>query len=192
MWTNEEIETLKNNYGQMDIRDIPLTKTINAIRHKASRLSLYKDQSLESRFFAKVIKTESCWLWKTRGRRYGSIKDGNKTKSINRVSWEIHFGPIPEGLEVCHTCDNTFCVNPGHLFLGTHEDNMKDMKSKGRSNGGSPPGENCGSSKLTNEQVIEIRRLGSLDLSHQKIAERFNVSRRTIGFIINKETWRHI
>ncbi len=86
------------------------------------------------RFFQKVSKTDNCWLWLANKDNdgYGRIKIKGKTLLAHRVSWNIHFGQIPEEMNVLHRCDNPPCVNPLHLFLGTVLDNVRDRDSKGR------------------------------------------------------------
>jgi hypothetical protein len=93
-------------------------------------------KTVVERFWSYVKKGEQneCWNWvnRTKWQRYGRLRNGKKKVYVHRLSYEIHIGPIPEGMEVCHTCDNGYCVNPNHLFLGSHKNNMEDMVSKGR------------------------------------------------------------
>ena len=97
--------------------------------------------TLTARFWSRVVRGADgeCWGWagstsrgngqlsNPRGRGYAPVK-------AHRVSYEVHYGPIPAAMEVCHRCDNPYCSNPAHLFLGTHAENMRDMGAKGRVN----------------------------------------------------------
>lgn len=91
---------------------------------------------LSVRFWKHVEKTDGCWLWNgaTGEHGYGSIggEGGAGNLRANRVSWQLHYGKVPDGLHVCHRCDNPPCVRPDHLFLGTRKDNLQDAKAKGR------------------------------------------------------------
>lgn len=150
-------------------------------------------RSLADRFWDKVIKSESCWNWVGWCREgYGRISIGNQVfRSAHRVSWELHNGPIPDGLFVLHKCDNTRCVRPDHLFLGTKGDNNRDRHSKGRS--GSHVGELNGRRKLSEADVIEIRRLFSpWKCRYSDLATRFGVSTGTINSIVNRRTWTNL
>lgn len=147
--------------------------------------------TLENRFWNRVIKkstSEQCWNWfghKDTG-GYGIISDGKRRcMKVHRVSWEIHIGEIPKGLHVLHKCDNVVCVNPKHLFLGTHQDNMRDAKEKGRIK----RGEESGKAKLTMNDVKEIRKCAGRGCSYLEIAKIFNVSSSTVGGIVRKERW---
>lgn len=81
------------------------------------------------------VPEAGCWLWlgRTAPNGYGRMGAGrNRQYAAHRVSWEFHRGPIPAGLIVCHKCDTRRCINPDHLFLGTHADNARDRDAKGR------------------------------------------------------------
>lgn len=151
---------------------------------------LIKDKK---RFFDKVKKTKGCWEW-IGGKfyhGYGVFKFNYKTWKAHRFSRLIHNGFIPKGMCVCHTCDNKLCVNPKHLWLGTKSDNNKDRDKKGRM--AHNCGEKHGRSKLTEKQVLEIRKIYKAEnISQEKLGKRFNVCRQSIGHIINKQNWQHI
>lgn len=125
---------------------------------------------------------------------YGAVKVNGIDSRVHRVAWEIANGSIPDGLMVLHKCDNRPCFRPIHLFTGTAEDNSNDMESKGRSRRTlGPKGEDCGRSKLTEADVIEIRRLWSIgELSQVKIGKLFNVKQYAVFGIVHRVTWRHI
>lgn len=150
----------------------------------------FNTRPLAERFWEKVTKTKSCWLWRA-GRKqskwdYGTIKESGKfgrMLSAHRVSWELHKGPIPKGACVLHTCDRPSCVNPAHLFLGTHADNVHDMMNKQR----------CGVSKLTAEQVLNMRAdYKSGKFKQVELAPRYGVSEGTVYHILRRRTWAHI
>lgn len=161
-----------------------------------SKRRIYKKPS-ESAFYERVMPvTESgCWLW------IGSI---NKTAggygvynrhSMHRFSYELHNGDIPQKLCVCHKCDIPSCVNPSHLFLGTHKENMQDMQNKGRKWSeivmrkidGLPA-----SAKLTPSIVKEIKKLLINGMSQNQIAKIYGVAQGTISFIKRGVTWQNI
>lgn len=102
---------------------------------------------MEQRFWAKVRKSTGCWTWlgTTNNEGYGHIRaprNGPLVK-VHRYSWELHNGPIPNGMHVLHTCDNPSCVRPSHLFLGDHATNMKDRMDKGRTRNGNMGKTHC-------------------------------------------------
>jgi len=112
--------------------------------------------------------------------------------SAHRFSWELHNGPIPEGLLVCHTCDRRWCVNPKHLFVGTHQDNVDDMWRKGRGVGGTVRGEGFSSAKLTDKKVLEIRKRYADGETQMELAAAFSVAQTSISKVVRHQGWKHI
>lgn len=138
-----------------------------------------------------------CWNWTgaTRGGYgrliVGSRSDGSRRSvSAHRLAYEAFVGPVPEGMEICHRCDNRKCTNPDHLFPGTRQDNVDDRESKGR--GVYVRGEGVGTSKLSDAEVMSARRLRKQGWVYQQIADRLGVSKRTVMRAVKGETWRHV
>jgi hypothetical protein len=138
------------------------------------------------------IKPNECWIWTggTRANSKGVLyprhhQDDGKSVGAHRFSFFIVNGDIPSGKYICHKCDTPLCVNPNHLFCGTHQDNMYDMVKKNRSYKGR--GENKkGRSKLTNNQAEQIRKM---EISNVKISKIFEVSQSTISRIKKMESY---
>jgi hypothetical protein len=125
---------------------------------------------------------------------YGSFKvkvNGAVFDKAHRASYFFATDQDPKELSVRHSCDNPPCVNPKHLLLGTHAENMRDMVERGRSPKGGFPGEANGQAKLTEADVIEIRRLLQTKMRRYKIAERFNVAPSNITLIAQGKSWAH-
>ena len=145
-----------------------------------------------ARFWAKVNTStdpNECWAWG------GYITPGGYGRtcwgeSAHRRAYELSVGAIPEGMLVCHHCDNPVCVNPSHLFVGTPADNMADKARKGR---GQTRGELNRHARLTVEQVREIRRLYALGgISQTALAYQFGIRQSALSALIRHETWKHI
>jgi len=150
-----------------------------ACYHRASKTSL------EERLWMHVDKSGDCWEWNgaSSPAGYGQIRLGDKSLSVTRLSYEIAFGAIPDGMFVCHHCDNPPCVRPSHLFLGTQADNMKDKANKGRASG----------QKLTAADVRQIRHLVvASDLSWGEIAERFGISSGYVYDVWIRKSWKGV
>jgi hypothetical protein len=156
-----------------------------------------------ARFNAKVRRTDSCWIWTgahTTG-GYGNFYFDGRVQHAHRASWQLFRGPISNGLWALHNCpsgDNPACVNPDHLFLGTHDENMMDMSSKGRSGAITHPerfprGSTHHSSKLTESQVIAIRsRYTTGQVTQTALAQEYGVSTVLIGLIVRHKSWKHL
>lgn len=151
------------------------------------------DAKTIKRFWAKVLvkDIDECWLWTGYIKnKYGYIGYSGSYTYAHRLAWIIEHGDIPEGMFVCHTCDNPGCVNPAHLFLGTHSDNIKDMFDKGR--GVNNTGEKNGNARLTVTQVLEIRQLATTGKSYRNIGNQYGISSAQVSRIVNKTSWAHV
>lgn len=166
------------------------------------RVSLEISDCMAEKFWTKVNiqEPDDCWEWiaarnEARG-CYGVLGINGKTKRAHRVAFELIFGPIPEGKQICHDCDNPPCCNPNHLFLCTQLENIQDAITKGRLI--DPPrldqeGENNNNSKLTKAEVLRIRRLYSTGLlSQYGLAKKFNTHQSHISLIVRRKIWRHV
>ena len=147
----------------------------------------------KSRFLARIAVDEisECWNWTasrdTHG--YGHLKQEGRIRLAHRVSYELHRGPIGEGMQVCHHCDNRACVNPSHLFLGTWRDNMMDKLAKNRQSRNQLLGEVNPAARLTAKDIITIR---ASDATHDELAAKFGVARAHITNIRSGKRWGHI
>ena len=152
------------------------------------------------RFWAKVNKTEGCWNWtaSVAPGGYGEIgigsgspyfKYANKSMKIRapRLSWIMHNGPIPEGMDILHKCDNPRCVRPDHLFAGTDADNMRDAASKRRM----PHGEGNHMTRLTLDDVHEMKRLYASGTTQRELSARYGISGSSASRIINGIDWKY-
>lgn len=133
--------------------------------------------------------TPGCWLWQRGVDKdgYGQFYAEGKNIRAHRYSYKSYFGPIPEGMCVCHRCDTPRCVNPDHLFLGTSQENTADRHAKGRTT--VLNGERHGASRLKSEQVLEIRAMRG---SHREIANKFGISATTVYRIKKLINWGHL
>jgi hypothetical protein len=146
---------------------------------------------LAERFWSKAQKSDQksdngCREWIGRRDRNGYGRIGHANQFAHRVSWELHHGPIPKGMHVLHRCNNPGCLEPDHLYLGTHADNMRfkvecDRQAKGKS---------CqGYVKLTEREVLEIRGMSGIQ---KEIGSIYGISARQVSHIKRRDLWRHL
>lgn len=142
------------------------------------------------RFWSKVERKgeNDCWNLASQARRYPSVWCYGKSIEAHRFSYELHYGPILPGLVVMHTCDNTHCVNPRHLKLGSHADNQFDKVRKQRQ----ARGERQGHSKLNAGQIIEIRRQFDSGVLTRTIARQFSITQNYVYAVGLRRCWKHI
>lgn len=154
----------------------------------------------ENRFWDKVDKNgptmphmdTPCWVWiGSRSKQgYGNFGVNGGSTKAHRFSYQLHYGEIPEGNDICHRCDNEPCIRPDHLFAGTARDNILDMEAKGRAY--HPRGSNSGQAKLNEEIVIEIRNLSSQGMSYSQLVRRFKIGKTTVAHIVKRDNWKHL
>ena len=158
------------------------------------RYNQFNIETAKASFLAKVeIRPSGCWQWigsKGGGGRYGSVALAGKVQLAHRVAWILFNDSDPGELCVCHTCDNGFCVNPEHLFLGSQGDNVRDMENKQRSK--HPKHELHGRAKLTWNDIHHIRQMFKEGHLKRSIARCFpQVCRETVVSVIDGKTWSH-
>jgi hypothetical protein len=141
-----------------------------------------------------VPVASGCREWQGAKHRqgYGMLRVGVRSVLAHRVAWEEANGPIPDGLHVCHRCDNPACVNVDHLFLGTHLDNMRDRQAKGRTKLPRAEGSQCVWARLKEHDVSLIRLLTSLGVRQPKIAALFGISQTMVSHIHRGVVWKHV
>ena len=151
----------------------------------------HKCCSEKCRFLRKVEKKD-CWLWKGGKLKtgYGIHNFGYRSIGAHRAAWVIFNGPIPDGLLVCHKCDNPQCVNPDHLFVGTAQENHQDRAKKGRS--ADRHGEKHPCNKFLDEDIVRIRKMHKEGIGQVEIANIYRVTPSTISLIVNHKRWSHI
>lgn len=145
------------------------------------------EYGLPGRFWQRVEKTDGCWLWTgiCSHSGYGQTKyENGKFVSAHRLAYVLTFGPISDGLFVCHRCDNPKCVRPDHLFLGTHQDNMRDSAIKGRRRG-----ERNGRAKLSENEVLALR---AGKVSVQELAKLKNISKSALYSAKRGKNWPYL
>jgi hypothetical protein len=162
-------------------------------RRKGIGANQFNSLPMPERFWAYTEKKGDCIIWTgaVNGNGYGCLRLNGKAITASRKAFELYNGKIPDGLFILHRCDNPLCVNPEHLFAGTHQDNMRDRDIKGRVGGIaiSSVGEGNVKAKLTEQDVLAIR---SSTEGSRALGKKYGVHRVTIQGIRRKKIWRHI
>ncbi len=157
-----------------------------------------KRKTTEQQLSNYIIDQNGCWIWQGHKMNtgYGQININNKRQLAHRVSYEYYKGAISNYC-VCHTCDVRACINPDHLWIGSLSDNSKDAFKKNRNRidlTSNLRGERHPLSKLTEEQIIEIRndKLTKPYLTHRDLATKYGVGKTLIANILHRRTWKHV
>lgn len=160
-------------------------------RRNGDPLKRIRPRPLEARFWEKVAISDGCWEWNAyrQGPGYGIFAVGaghrGKTVKAHRMAWTLTHGAIPEGMSVCHRCDNPPCVRPDHLFLATHDENMLDKAVKKRAY--ASPRDKNPAAKLTTEQVETIRKRYALGhITQAQLGREFGVTGAAVSYLVRK------
>ena len=151
----------------------------------------------KERLYAKIKKNARTGCWEWQGAKtsagYGLFSVDGSLVYTHRFSYNLHNGRLPDDLHVCHKCDNPSCCNPDHLFLGTDADNLADMRRKNRH---SPPPKMTGrrnpSTKISEKDVLQIRKMKKAGKSLKEIAVSFSISKTNVADICKRKIWRHV
>ena len=150
------------------------------------------DAEREKLFWKKVAVTadSKCWEWLASKDEhgYGWFKTATKTIKAHRYSYALRYGPFSDNLECLHGCDNPGCVNPSHLHLGSHTENMREMFERKRA----AIGERASSAKLTADEVREIRELCAAGVLQKTVGDMYSMDRTTISGIVSHKQWKHV
>lgn len=146
-------------------------------------------------FWYRISKEDLNGCWPYQGQKikdgYGRLRYRGRKMLAHRMAWIYSYGDIPEGMQCCHTCDNPSCCNPSHLFLGTQKDNMQDMRAKGRRIG-KLRGEMVYGSKLSADQVKQIRIRHENGAKPSVLAGEYGVTSQSIRAVLKRTNWKHI
>jgi len=172
----------------------PILRTCNVCRKWFMAVAGSKYCSNGCHFRAHVLVADGCWCWtgSTNGiKNYGIFRMGRSGQKFyaHIFSYMLHKGVIPDKLQVLHRCDNPNCVKPSHLFLGTQDDNVKDMVGKGRHKYIAHLGEKNGNALLKTVDIIEIRRSTK---TRRELAVQYGVTMRCIKAVRAKQNWKHV
>lgn len=204
IWTGKihQIPILRHKNKTINVRKYIFSLTFpykiidGQIKHKCGNKKCVNPHHLMNRgeFFNSLIftnPTNGCWEWQGNFKNgYGYFMSNKTEKAVHRIIYEQYNEKIPKGYMVCHSCDNTKCINPAHLFIGMQVDNMKDMLNKNRAN--KAKGENHHRAKITEEQVKIIKKKYNQGLNMKEIQKLLNISYRTIQHICSGTSWKHV
>jgi hypothetical protein len=192
------LETQAENIEDRNRKGRARVPFIRPVRTAVSR------RTTEASFWSHVTKIpEGCWIWTGRSRDnhgYGQFVHQGQHWKAHRLSWTFTNGPIEKGLCVCHRCDTPECVRPDHLFLGTHRENMSDMRDKGRWTNHykgqwgayAPRGERHWSTKLTEADIVTIRQRYAAGESLTTLSQAYKMTRTNASHIVRRKTWTHV